>query len=193
VSGVVTHLNAEELEAGLDTIRSAPRDVGTLDMIARRPAVGVREELDRAELALDVGLVGDTWHMRSSRRTADGSPHPGMQLNIMNSRVVALVAQDKTRWALAGDQLFVDLDLSEQNLPAGTRLAIGAAIVEVTDQPHTGCGKFVERFGLEAMKFVNSPLGQELHLRGINARVVQPGTIRVGDTVRRLQVRSARL
>ncbi len=187
MSGVVTHLSAEELEAGLDTIRSAPRGVGTLDMIVRRPSLGVREELEQGDLDVDAGLVGDTWNMRSSRRTADGSPHPDMQLNIMSSRVVALVAQDRTRWALAGDQLFVDLDLSEANLPAGTRLAIGAAIVEVTDQPHTGCGKFVERFGLEAMKFVNSPVGQELHLRGINARVVQPGAIRVGDTVRKLQ------
>jgi hypothetical protein len=193
MSEVVVHLSAEELEAGLDTIRSAPRDVGTLDMIVRRPAVGVREELPKGDLDVHAGLVGDTWNMRSSRRTADGSPHPDMQLNIMSSRVVALVAQDKARWALAGDQLFVDLDLSEENLPAGTRLAIGAATVEVTAQPHTGCGKFVERFGLEAMKFVNSPLGRELHLRGINARVVQPGPIRVGDTVRKLQAPSARL
>lgn len=186
MSGVVSHLSSEELEAGLGTIRSAPKDAGTLDLIVRRPSVGIREELTIGELDLNVGLVGDIWHMRKSRRTADGSPHPDMQLNIMSSRVVALVAQDKSRWALAGDQLFVDLDLSEANLPAGTRLTIGSAIVEVTDQPHTGCAKFVERFGVDAMKFVNSEIGRELHLRGINARVVQPGTIRVGDTVRRI-------
>jgi MOSC domain-containing protein YiiM len=186
VSSVVSHLGPGELEAGLDNIRSAPKDVGSLDLIVRRPAVGIREELPEGELDVDHGLVGDTWRMRSSRRTTDGSPHPDMQLNIMSSRVVALVAQDKTRWALAGDQLFVDLDLSEANLPAGTRLAIGDAIVQVTDQPHTGCAKFVERFGLDAMKFVNSDLGRELNLRGINARVVQPGTIRVGDTVKRI-------
>jgi hypothetical protein len=186
VSGVVSHLSAEELEAGLDHIRSAPRDAGTLDLIVRRPAVGIREELTTGDLDIDVGLVGDTWHKRRSRMTADGSPHPLMQLNIMSSRVVALVAQDRARWALAGDQLFVDMDLSEANVPAGIRLAIGAAIVEVTEQPHLGCAKFVERFGLDAMKFVNSPRGRELHLRGINARVVQPGAIRVGDAVRKL-------
>lgn len=186
MSSVVSHLRAEELEAGLDNIRSAPKEVGSLELIVRRPAVGVREELVQGELAIDDGLVGDTWRMRSSRRTADGSPHPDMQLNVMSSRVVSLVAQDRARWALAGDQLFVDLDLSEANLPAGTRLAIGDAVVEVTNQPHTGCAKFVERFGLDAMKFVNSELGRELHLRGINARVVQPGAIRVGDTVRKV-------
>jgi len=186
VSSVVSHLGPGELEAGLDNIRSAPKETGSLELIVRRPAVGVREELVEAELDTDHGLVGDTWRMRSSRRTADGSPHPDMQLNIMSSRVVALVAQHKARWALAGDQLFVDLDLSEANLPAGTRLAIGEAIVQVTDQPHTGCAKFVERFGVDAMKFVNSEVGRELNLRGINARVVQPGTIRVGDAVRKI-------
>lgn len=186
MSGVVSHLSAGELEAGLDAIRAAPKNAGTLELIVRRPSVGIREELTSGELDLNVGLVGDTWHMRKSRRTADGSPHPDMQLNIMSSRVVALVAQDRSRWALAGDQLFVDLDLSEENVPPGTRLEIGSAIVEVTDQPHTGCAKFVERFGLDAMKFVNSEVGRELHLRGINARVVQPGTIHVGDTVKRI-------
>ena len=186
MSGVVSHLSTEELEAGLDHIRSAPQDAGTLELIVRRPAVGIREELTKGDLDIEVGLVGDTWFKRRSRMTADGSPHPLMQLNIMSSRVVALVAQDRTRWALAGDQLFVDFDLSEANAPAGTRLAIGEAIVEVTKQPHLGCGKFVERFGLDAMKFVNSPKGRELNLRGINARVVQPGPIRVGDAVRKL-------
>ena len=190
MSGVVSHLSSEELEAGLDHVRSAPRDIGTLDLIVRRPAVGVREELAQGDLDIEDGLVGDTWKMRRSRMTADGSPHPLMQLNIMSSRVVALVAQDRTRWALAGDQLFVDLDLSAANLPAGSRLAIGDAIVTVTDQPHTGCGKFVERFGQEAMKLVNSPLGRQLNLRGINARVVQPGSIRVGDTVRKLPAKA---
>ena len=182
----IRHLTTEELEAGLDHIRRSPRDAGELKMIVRRPEVGVREELDAGELDVVDGLVGDTWKIRSSRRTVDGSPHPEMQLNIMNTRVVALVAQDQSRWALAGDQLFIDMDLSGANLPPGTRLAIGSAVIEVTAEPHTGCAKFVSRFGVDAMKFVNGTIGQELHLRGINAKVVTAGTIRVGDLARKL-------
>jgi MOSC domain-containing protein YiiM len=109
-----------------------------------------------------------------------------MQLNIMNSRVIALVAQDRGRWQLAGDQLFVDMDLSTDNVPPGTRLMLGSAIIEVTAQPHTGCNKFVTRFGLDAGKFVNSPVGRQLHLRGVNARVVQRGTIRIGDVTKKM-------
>jgi hypothetical protein len=130
--------------------------------------------------------VGDSWNRRGSSRSIDGGPHPDMQLNIMNARAIALVAQSPDRWPLAGDQLFVDLDLSPANLPPGTRLAIGSAIVEVTAEPHTGCGKFVSRFGVDAMKFVNSTIGRELSLRGINAKVVQPGAIRIGDAVRKM-------
>jgi hypothetical protein len=183
----VKHLTMEELEAGLDEIRCAPKEEGRLEMIVRRPETEQREVLDEGQLDLNEGLVGDNWKGRGSAQTADGSAHPGMQLNIMNARVAALVAQDKSRWPLAGDQLFVDLDLSEENVPPGTRLAIGSAILEVTPIPHNGCKKFVARFGLDAMKFVNSPVGKELHLRGINAKVVQPGAIRVGDIVKKCE------
>jgi len=173
----------EELEAGLDVIRQSPKDEGVLDLIVRRVAINQREILEEGELHLAEGLVGDNWKTRGSSSTPDGSAHPDMQLNIMNSRVIALVAQEKDRWHLAGDQLFLNMDLSAENLPAGTKLALGSAVVEITPQPHTGCKKFVERFGLDAMKFVNSRLGKELHLRGVNAKVVQPGTIRVGNVV----------
>ncbi len=182
----IRHLTREELEAGVSEIRRAPRDEGVLELIVRRPKVNEREVLDVAELNLDEGVAGDTWKVRSSMRTPDGSRHPDMQLNIINARVIALIAQDRSRWPLAGDQLYVDLDLAGENLPPWTRLQIGTAIVEVTDQPHTGCAKFVSRFGVEAMKFVNSPLGRSLNLRGINARVVQPGVIRAGDVVRKM-------
>ena len=177
----VVHLTRAELEAGLDSIRSAPRDAGELQMIVRRPAIGEREILERGQLDLVDGLVGDTWKIRSSSRTPDRTPHPDMQINIMSVRAVSLIAGDKARWALAGDQLFLDMDLTAENLPPGTRLELGTAMLEVTDQPHTGCGKFVERFGVEAMKFVNSPVGRALCLRGINARVVRSGVVRVGD------------
>ncbi len=182
----VKHLTASELEAGLEEIGRSPKDEGVLEMIVRRPQVGERDILQEGQLDLVEGLVGDSWKIRSSKRTPDGTPHPDMQLNLMNSRVVALVSQDKSRWHLAGDQLYVDLDLSEDNLPAGTRLAIGSAVIEVTAEPHTGCSKFVERFGLDAMKFVNSRERCALHLRGINARVVSPGMLRAGDTVTKL-------
>ena len=179
------HLTASELEAGLAEIRRSPGDDGILHMIVRRPEVERREVLEVGHLDPVEGLVGDTWRLRGSSRSADGRAHPDMQINIMNSRVVALVAQSKDRWPLAGDQLFVDMDLSVANLPAGTRLSIGSAILEVTAQPHTGCKKFVARFGLDAMQFVNSDLGRQLCLRGINAKVVERGEVSVGDRVRK--------
>ena len=183
---IVRHLTTAELEAGLDEIRRAPKDGGTLELIGRRPRVDAREVLDAGELSLEVGLVGDSWITRGSSRTPDGSSHPDMQLNIMNSRATALVAQHKDRWQLAGDQLYLDLDLSEENLPAGARFKVGTAVIEVSPQPHLGCKKFVSRFGLEAMQFVNSPLWRKLRLRGINARIVSGGVIRVGDVVRKI-------
>ncbi len=180
------HLSMAELEAGLEEVRQAPRDGGSLRLIVRRPRPNQREVVADAQLDPVEGLVGDSWKTRGSHATADGSAHPDMQLNIMNARAAALVAQDPQRWALAGDQLYLDLDLSGANLPAGTRLAIGAAVIEVTDQPHTGCRKFIARFGRDAMKFVNSPVGRELNLRGINAKVIRGGAIRVGDVAKKL-------
>jgi hypothetical protein len=180
------HLTMSELEAGLEHIRLAPKESGVLELIVRRPGVNDREVLEEAELHLDEGLVGDSWKRRRSKTTADGSPNPLMQLNIMNSRATSLVAQDKNRWQLAGDQLYIDMDLSEENVPAGTRLALGSAVIEVTPPPHLGCQKFVARFGREAMMFVNSPVGRQLHLRGVNAKVIQGGIIRFGDVARKI-------
>lgn len=179
----VIHLSAAELEASLDYLRAAPKESGLVELIVRRPAVDAREELEVGELDLVEGLVGDSWRRRRSSRTPDGSPHPDTQLNVMGARIAALVAGGADRRALAGDQLFLDLDLSEENLPAGTRLAIGEAIIEVTAQPHTGCAKFVARYGRDAMRFVNGPIGRPLRLRGLNAKVIQPGRVRRGDRV----------
>lgn len=182
----LTHLSLAELEAGLGIIRQSPQDNGLLKLIVRRPKVDEREIVNEAELNLEEGLVGDTWKARGSKATPDGSANINAQITLMNMRAIALLAQDESRWALAGDQLFVDFDLSEANLPAGARIAIGSAILEVSATPHTGCAKFSERFGKDALKFVNSPDGKQLHLRGVNARVVQAGGIQVGNVVRKV-------
>ena len=177
----------ETLAASLPHIRQSPQAEGTVALIVRRPQVDAREVLAEGELNTAEGLAGDTWNKRGSSRTSDGSPHPDMQLNMMNVRVVEAVAGSVKRWPLAGDQLYVDLDLSQANLPPGTRLAIGSAVIEITAQPHTGCGKFSARFGVDALKFVNSPEGRALGLRGVNAKVITPGRVRTGDSVRKMQ------
>ena len=180
------HLSKQALEAGIDTILASPKDSGILHLIVRRPEIDERETIEVGVLDLKQGLVGDNWLKRGNKHTIDGSADPEMQLNIMNSRVTALVAQDPDLWPLAGDQLYIDMDLSTENLPHGSPISIGTAIIEVTPPPHTGCKKFVARFGLEAMKFVNSGLGREQNFRGINAKVVQAGEIRVGDVASKI-------
>ena len=179
------HLSMMELEKGMDHIRQSPKENGLLKMIVRRPTVDEREVISEGELNILVGLVGDTWKSRGSSHTADGSANIDSQITVMNARAIALLAQDEERWPLAGDQLYIDMDLSDDNIPPGTLLAIGSAIIEVSPQPHSGCKKFSSRFGVEAMKFVNSPEGKRLHLRGINTRVIQAGVICVGDVVRK--------
>jgi hypothetical protein len=180
------HQTTTQLEAGIDNVRESPLDSGILKLIVCRPKVGKRQILQTGELSLTDGLVGDSWKSRPSSKTPDGSPHPEMQINIMNSRAAALVSQHPDRWAEAGDQLFVDMNLGPANLPPGTQLEIGSAVIEVTSPPHTGCSKFMERFGRDATKFVNSPVGRELNLRGINARVIQAGLIRIGDRINKI-------
>jgi hypothetical protein len=169
----------DELLAGLQLVRESPREVGTLEMIVARPATDERVVLATGELDVDRGLVVDRW----SRGTR---PNPKAQVTVMNARAAQLVAGDRSRWALAGDQLFADFDLSPENLPPGTRLAIGSAVIEVSDQPHLGCEKFAARFGQTAREFANSSEGTAESFRGINTRVVQSGTVRVGDVVRKL-------
>lgn len=182
----IRYLSMTELETGLEYIHQSPKDNGVLKMIVRRPRDDEREVIQRGELDLAEGLVGDNWKTRGSKHTTDGAPNILAQITIMNSRAVELVAQEEKRWSLAGDQLYIDMDLSADNLPPGTRLAIGSTVIEVSDVPHTGCKKFSSRFGVDAMKFVNSPEGKQLRLRGINARIVQSGIVHVGDAVRKL-------
>jgi hypothetical protein len=180
------HFDLATLEAGLDEIRSSPKDDGRVELICRRPETEQRELVDEALLDTGRGLVGDNWLMRGSSSTDDGSANPELQLTLMNVRSAVLIAGSPERRQLAGDQLFVDLDLSVDNLPPGSRLKLGEATVEISAIPHRGCGKFSSRFGVDALKFVNSEVGRELNLRGINARIVEGGIVCLGDSVTKL-------
>lgn len=182
----VTHLDRATLEDGLDEIRRSPKDNGSVELIVRRPEIEEREVLDEAVLDANEGLVGDNWKVRGSKATDDGSAHPDLQVTLTNARAIALIAVDPERRQLAGDQLHVDLDLSVTNLPPGTRLRIGGATLEITEIPHRGCGKFLSRFGADALKFVNSEVGRRLNLRGVNARIVEGGAVRQGDAITKL-------
>ena len=177
------HLSRERLAAGLGQIRGAPTDGGRVVLLVRRPAVDQRDLLTEATLCQDAGLEGDNWLARGSKSTPDGSADLQRQITVMNARVAELVADGTDRMPLAGDQIYVDLDIGLDNLPAGSLLAVGQAVLEVSEAPHLGCAKFVERFGAEAMRFVNSRLGRQLRLRGMNTRVVVPGIVRLGDVV----------
>jgi len=182
---VVEHATRHHLDAGLAAVAASPADDGRLEMIVCRPEVDGRRVLEEGVLEVGAGLIGDNYLARGSSTTEDGSADPEAQLNLMNARAVDLVALgDRERWSLAGDQLFVDFDLSVTNAPTGTRLRIGSATLEVSAKPHRGCAKFAQRFGIEAARWVNSD--DELRLRGINARVVEAGTVRAGDRITKL-------
>jgi hypothetical protein len=172
-------LSFEAMEAGLAGLGPSPRDEGRLELIVRRPGTDLREVLQEAELSPEEGLAGDTWRFR-------GSANPAAQITLMNSRVIQVLAQEPERWSLAGDQLFVDFDLGEENLPAGQRISIGDVVLEISAIPHTGCAKFTARFGSDATCFVNSPEGRKERRRGVNARVIQAGTVRQGDVIRKV-------
>ena len=184
----IRHLTTDEIEGGLDHIRQSPADNGRILLIVRRPAVDERET--PAEVLLDCteGLIGDTWSIRASKRTPDGSASLDAQITIMNARAAALIAGSDERWKLAGDQFYADLDISHGNLPAGSHVQLGSAVVEISEHPHTGCEKFVARFGKDAMRFVNSPGGRDLRLRGVNTRVVVPGAVLVGDAITKVRL-----
>ena len=179
------HLDLAKLNAARDRILASPRDDGRIDLIVRRPGVDERETVAEATLDTEEGLVGDSWRARGAKSAPDGSANPKAQLTLMNARVAALVAMTPERIPLAGDQFYVDFDLTAANVPSGTRLALGSAVIEVSDEPHTGCRKFFDRFGNDAHRFVNSKEDRQLNLRGVNAFVVTGGTVRTGDTVRK--------
>jgi hypothetical protein len=170
-------------DAQLPHVQAAPADEGRVELIVRRPAVDERELLEEAVLDRDVGLVGDRWAARDREKTPI---YLSSQLTVISTRVLRAIEPDPTRWPLAGDQLYVDFDLGEANLPAGSRLAVGTSVLEISETPHTGCAKFSSRFGSEALRWINSPTGRAHRMRGLNARVVEPGTVRLGDAIRKL-------
>jgi MOSC domain-containing protein YiiM len=186
------HLSRRRLDAGLDHIRDSPRDGGRVILVVRRPEAGMRELPEEGLLDPEAGLAGDNWLTRGSASTADGSADPDRQVTVMNARAAQLVACGTDRMPLAGDQLYVDLDLSVDNLPPGSLLMVGQAVLRVSEAPHLGCAKFVERFGADAMRFVNSRDGRKLRLRGMNTRVVRPGIVRCGDIAVKLPVAEVR-
>jgi len=180
------HLTKEQLEAGFGHVLASPKDNGALVRIVRRPGVDQREVIAEGELDVDLGLVGDNWKARPNPTTPDGKADPVAQITIINARILALMAGPEERWQLAGDQLLIDLDMSMENLPPGTRLSIGSAVIEISEKPHTGCAKFAARFGQDALRFISTPEGRARRLRGVNTRVVQSGTIRAGDVAVKL-------
>ena len=174
---------AGRFDSRLPDVQAAPADAGRVELIVRRPAVDEREILEEARLDRDSGLVGDRW---ATRDRATTPVHLSSQLTVISTRVLRIIEPDAGRWPLAGDQLYVDLDLGEANLPAGSRLAVGTSVIEISDTPHTGCAKFSARFGSEALRWINSPIGRAHRMRGLNARVVEPGTVRTGDAIRKV-------
>ncbi len=182
----VRQLSRDELEAGLAAAGASPRDRGRLDAIVIRPQHDARQSLRTSEISLARGVHGDHWEQGCWMSTDDGAPHPDVQICMMNSRVAQLVARDRARWPLAGDNLFVDLDVTPENLPPGTRLVAGTAILEISPVPHNGCAKFAERFGRDSVRVVNSPAGKARHLRGLYARVARDGVISLGDRLTRI-------
>lgn len=181
------HMTLAELQAGLAHITASPIDGGVLRGIVIRPRKGERQELDHCDVSLAGGAHGDHWAVKCWKKTSEGRPHPDVQICIMNARAIDLIAGVRENWALAGDNMFVDMNLTPENLPAGQRLAIGTAVIEITDTPHDGCALFTSRYGRDATKFVNSPEGKQLRLRGIYARVVTDGRVSVGNVATKLK------
>lgn len=176
----------EELDDAIPWIRQSPKDEGTLRMIVVRPGTNERAVLPAVEISETGGVHGDCWASGCWKSLPDGRPHPDVQIAMMNARVIEAVAGSEQRWPLAGDNLFVDLDLASENLMSGQRLEIGSAVIEITEEPHLGCRKFQNRFGVAALRYVNSQLGKQLHLRGIYAKVITAGVIHAGDVVRKI-------
>jgi hypothetical protein len=182
------HRTLEELEAEVGHVRAAPQEAGKIEHLVRRPQPFEREVVQELTFSVRDGVVGDCWSTKPSSKTPDGSPHKGKQVTLMNARVIALIAGEREHWSVSGDQIHVDLDLSKRNLPVGTRLRVGTAILEVSDAPHIGSEKFQERFGKDALRFLSTKEGLERRMRGMNCFVLHGGTVRKGEAIRVMRV-----
>lgn len=180
------HKTLNYLLDGLTHIKKSPKTKGDLQLIVRRPDVDQRELLKSAEINTDEGLIGDDWKARNKLKAHLRLNNGYDQITIMNSRVIERIAGSPEHWPPAGDQLYVDFDLSRNNLPPGTQLKLGSVILEVSKKDHTGCKKFIQRFGRDAFNFVNSAEGKQLCLRGINTRVIRSGSVKLGDSICKL-------
>jgi len=160
----------------LDHVKASPKDGGVLKLIVLRLPDEQRQTPPRATLSAEHGVTGDRWSLKTN-------PDPLVQVSVMNSRFLEVIAGETERMNLAGDNLIIDLDLHIDNLPTGTRLRIGQALLEVTDSPHTGCKKFQRRYGKDALDITNTPEGSAMRLRGLLARVIRGGEVQVGDTI----------
>ena len=185
-SAVARARSRGELEAAIPDILAAPKLAGAVEMIVVRPAAGLRETPGRVGVSLEGGVAGDHWAKGCWRTTDAGEPHPDVQICMMSARTIRAIAGEPEHWPAAGDNLFLDMDLSPANMPPGTRFAIGTAGFVVTAEPHDGCQSFIDRYGRDACLFVNTGRGRALRLRGIYARVTRDGEIAVGDRVLKL-------
>ena len=179
-------LTTEQIILGFPQVTESPADGGRLELIVVRPSDGERVLPESVRVSPESGVEGDKWVNSKGHDMPDGQPDPRVQVTLMNARLLRLISGGEERMPLAGDNLVVDLDLSDDNMPPGQRLSVGEAVLEVTEVPHNGCGTFLERYGRDAVKFINSPEGKRLHLRGVHAKVITAGTVRVGDDVRKI-------
>ncbi len=182
----IEHTTSDELNDKMDWLLDSPKDGGVVRGIVVRPATDEREELQEARLSPEGGVEGDRWASTAQRKLKDGRLNPDVQVTLTNARLIELLAKERSRWSLSGDQIYVDMDLSMENLQPGQRLAIGSTVLEISEVPHRGCSKYRSRFGQAGFDLVDSARGRELRFRGVYAQIVKEGTVGVGDQIHKV-------